>query len=377
MPAVNQTSFNSGEVSPTLYGRVDIAKYHSGLALAKNWFVDFRGGASTREGSLFVARAKYADRATRVVDFQFNTEQTYCLEFGDRYMRVHQNGAPVIEPAITITGVSNADPCVVTAPGHGFASGDWVYFDSIAGTDELNTETYVITVIDLNSFSLQDYYGVNVDSTAFGVYTGGGFVSRIYTLETPYAAEDITLLRFVQSADVVTITHRNYQPRTLTRTNHYAWVLAPITFDATIQPPTTVTLATTGAGTAYYAYTVTAISANDGSESVAADVARIASVNIASTAGTITVSWNAVPDADYYYVYKSPISISSDVPVGVALGYVGTSYGLEFKDANVTADFTKTPPLHRNPFATLPVQSITVDAPGSAYDPADRTQSTA
>ena len=41
---VIQSSFNSGEWAPTLYARVDVAKYHSGAALLRNFFVDYRGG---------------------------------------------------------------------------------------------------------------------------------------------------------------------------------------------------------------------------------------------------------------------------------------------------------------------------------------------
>ena len=37
---VAQASFNSGEWSPNLFARVDLAKYKAGAALLENFFVD-------------------------------------------------------------------------------------------------------------------------------------------------------------------------------------------------------------------------------------------------------------------------------------------------------------------------------------------------
>jgi hypothetical protein len=53
-----QASFNSGEWSPNLYARVDLVKYKAGAALLQNFFVDYRGGASTRMGTKYILQAK-------------------------------------------------------------------------------------------------------------------------------------------------------------------------------------------------------------------------------------------------------------------------------------------------------------------------------
>lgn len=55
---VIQQSFSKGEVSPTLYARTDLAAYHTSAALMRNFYVDYRGGASNRPGTTLVARAK-------------------------------------------------------------------------------------------------------------------------------------------------------------------------------------------------------------------------------------------------------------------------------------------------------------------------------
>jgi len=68
----------------------------------------------------------------------------------------------------SITNVTNAVNAVVTAPSHGLVSGTTVIINNVSGMIELNGNSYTITVIDANTFSL------NVNSTSFSAYTSGG-----------------------------------------------------------------------------------------------------------------------------------------------------------------------------------------------------------
>lgn len=80
-----------------------------------------------------------------------------------------------------ITGATQANPVVITATAHGRVTGDRVSFAGIVGMTQLNGNTYNITVIDANSYSLQSAVtGVNVDGTAFTAYTSGGTWTRDY-----------------------------------------------------------------------------------------------------------------------------------------------------------------------------------------------------
>ena len=81
-------SFAAGELSPALHGRVDLAKYQVGLATCLNWFIHPFGGASTRAGTEFVGEAFDPAVRSRLIPFQFNTAETYVLEFGHQKMRV-------------------------------------------------------------------------------------------------------------------------------------------------------------------------------------------------------------------------------------------------------------------------------------------------
>jgi hypothetical protein len=67
-----------------------------------------------------------------------------------------------------ITNITNAANAVVTSTNHGLVSGIVVILNGVGGMIQVNGNSYVITVINANSFSL----GVN--STGFGAYTSGG-----------------------------------------------------------------------------------------------------------------------------------------------------------------------------------------------------------
>lgn len=69
----------------------------------------------------------------------------------------------------TITGISKANPAVVTCPSHGFTTGMRVRITDVAGMTEVNLMNFTITVIDANSFSLD-----GIDSTSYTTYTSGG-----------------------------------------------------------------------------------------------------------------------------------------------------------------------------------------------------------
>lgn len=96
MTKITQRTFTAGELDPALHQRADLARYQAGLALCKNFIIRAQGGAYNRPGTRFVGEVKDSTRATRLIPFQFNTEQTYILEFGHLTMRVIRGGAYVL-----------------------------------------------------------------------------------------------------------------------------------------------------------------------------------------------------------------------------------------------------------------------------------------
>lgn len=88
-----QPSFTGGELSPSLYGRVDIARYMTSVRLARNFIVRPYGGLTNRPGLQFVDEVKDSTDRVRLIPFVFSTGIAYVIELGDLYMRFYANGA--------------------------------------------------------------------------------------------------------------------------------------------------------------------------------------------------------------------------------------------------------------------------------------------
>lgn len=363
-------AFIGGEISPTLLSRSDLEKFDLAVALATNWFVDYRGGLSTRPGQKFVDLVEDDDQETKFFPFAFGPEiaQTYVILFGSDYIRFIQDGAYVLEDAVTITGVTQAAPGVVTAVAHGFSAGDWVKTFEVVGMIELNARTFRVGTTTADTFQLLDpLTGANVDTSAYTAYTSGGIVRRIYTISSPYDEADLELLRGHQSRSTVYFTHKDYAPRILTRVAHTNWTLAEIEFGNDLDRPV-ISSVNAGAGSAGVGFQVTAVDI-DGKESLPSDyVFDKTAVDYSSTAGQAKVVWANVAGAVLYRVYRTNIiQTGADASRAMQVGFVGYAYGTEFIDNNIIPDFTVTPPTHVDPFANGAVEFIQVTAGGTGY----------
>jgi hypothetical protein len=220
---VAQPSFARGELSPRLYGRVDTQAYQSGAEAIENFIVRPEGGLMRRHGTRFAGEAKDHTRVTRMVSFVFSTVQAYMLEFGHNYIRVWKDYAPITSSTKTITGITQANPAVVTATSHGFSNGDRVIITGVGGMGQVNNREFTVANQTANTFELS---GVN--ATGYDAYTSGGSASKIYEIVSPYGESDLDALTFAQSADTLYIAHPSYAPRTLTRTAHTTWTSATL-----------------------------------------------------------------------------------------------------------------------------------------------------
>lgn len=368
-----QPSFSVGELSPSLYGRTDLQAFHRGAATMRNMFVDYKGGATSRAGTALVQRCLQSGTDFPPVDIPFRVSLTenYVLEFGNFYMRVKAQGGYVTETALPITGATRANPTVITVPGNTWSPGNWLFLSNVGGMTRLNNRTVIVASVAGNSVTLNDIFGQPLDSSSYAAFTTGGTAARLFTLITPYASADLDALKYAQSADVMTITNRNYPVYNLTRVTASDWTLTRAVFATSIAAPATCTVAassTTATNPTAYSYVVTAIDAVTGEESVASPIGGVVnSVNINSLLGTLTITWASVSGAGSYNIYKAPVSIDGTIPVGVIFGYIGTALGLSFVDTNITADFALSPPLHFDPFAVNSIFSVAILSGGSGY----------
>jgi len=73
----------------------------------------------------------------------------------------------------TITGITQANPAVVTCATHGFETGNTVYIDDVVGMTEANDTVFPVEKVDANSFKLLGF-----DSTKWTAYTSAGTCCR-------------------------------------------------------------------------------------------------------------------------------------------------------------------------------------------------------
>ena len=98
-----QSNFTAGEVSPKLWGRVELEKYLTGLAIVENMIVQPYGGIIRRGGFHYITEVKDSSKITRIVEFNYKNIYAYILEFGENYIRVYVNREQVAGPYEIVT----------------------------------------------------------------------------------------------------------------------------------------------------------------------------------------------------------------------------------------------------------------------------------
>jgi hypothetical protein len=105
-------------------------------------------------------------------------------------------GMTCIATTKSITGATQANPCVLTVPGHGLTTGRIIQVVSVVGMTQLNDKLYTVTVIDPDTISLD-----GVDSSAYTAYASAGSIAY----GNFYAAKESTRMRdFTSGASIAT-----------------------------------------------------------------------------------------------------------------------------------------------------------------------------
>lgn len=383
-------SFAGGEVTPEFYGRIDDAKYQTGLATCRNFIPLPHGPVANRPGFHYVAEVKDSARMTRLIPFSYSTTQTMVLELGHEYIRFHTEGAtllqgsPAAHKASATVTISFASPGVVTWNSHGLAADTPVRFTTTGAlpTGLSTGTTYYVRNPGANTFEVALTAGgtsINTTGAGSGTHTGhryyevGDLVSSSgtnyycilahanqappnatywyaqpaggqYEIPSPYVEDDLFDIHFVQSADVMTLVHPGYIPRELRRYGATDWVLDILLFASQLSPPDNVAaVATPGAtpGTpSLQTYVVSSVSADGKDESTYSAIATCNN-NLFDDDAYNTISWDAADGAGRYYVYK----LSNG-----QYGYIGQTVNTSFVDDNIAADISVVPPEINDPF---------------------------
>lgn len=296
---LSQNQFNAGVFSPRLYGRTDIDKYNSAIKVGENCFTTIHGPIIRRQGTKFVAYTKDSSTSIRLGKFQFAKDDAYILEIGNTYMRFYNTNGQVLESAQNITGITQANPGVITVTAHGYSNGDEVYVTGVAGMTEINDTNapYTVANVTANTFTLVNYAGSAVNTTSFTAYSSGGTVAKIYEITTPWSNTEAQDLTWAQFGNIMYFAHPDYEPRKLTRSSATNWTITtlsaapPALYEPGYAADTTCTpAATTGTGVNFTAGTSTWLDADVGRQIINNSTGETGRAIITSvTSGTVAV----------------------------------------------------------------------------------------
>lgn len=352
-------AFIAGELSPTLFGRTDLTKFDLGMSEARNFFVDYRGGLSSRPGTQFQEFIAKDDKPSRLISFAFSPEEedTNVLIFGDFYMRVTQTGNYILEDEISCT-TSAGTPLVVSATAHGLTDGRWIKSAGIS---------YEVSNASTNTFELLTVpHGAPVDGSKISLTT----FAAVYEIETPYAGEDLIDLFFDQYRDRVRVTGNAYEIRDITRIGQTNWVISIAEISEVLVGPNITGESLSDSGTAQAIFAVTKVTEN-GTESIEGFPYRLDnSVNYPVEEGSVSIAWAPQTDAAFYNVYRSVVAggtTAQTLSMGSELGYLGQTQGTKFTDPNIVPDFGVKPPRNYNPFAGGAITRVAITSNGTGY----------
>jgi len=260
------TSFASGEMSPKLYGRTDLNQYKNGAREIENFTIMPHGGLTRRMGTQYLASVKTANDKTRLIPFIVSDDTSYVMELGNGYIRFFINKGQLLSSQEITNGTFDSDISGWTDRSAGTGSTAWNAgkLDLVGGGGgneartyqgiKLGTSTYTLTVSASNTLNYRIGTAVGSGNIKFGTVTGVGQTisftpstaatvyiefenpnndtrniddvsidNPIYQIDAPWALSDIFELDYAQSADIMVVTHPDYQQQQIVRFGVNDW----------------------------------------------------------------------------------------------------------------------------------------------------------
>lgn len=371
-----QPSFTAGELSPALWARVDLAKYATGLKTAINLFIHPHGGASNRPGLQFINEVKNSASKVRLIRFQFNTEQTYVLEFGHQYMRVYKNGGLVLSGGSAyelstpyseahvheLVYAQEADVMYIVHPEYAIrklarlADNNWT-LTTVTFQPSIQPPTNVQASASFK-FRSGNYgsYAFRVTSvSASGAESAGS--SQSNTVSFQYQNDDGRYIRVRWNKVSSAASYNVYKTAGLSQgyvgtvySNEIEFPSGTVegdtsnTVPGSSQPGAPATPTNVVASVEFgkeCSYVVSAVSEDTGEESLPSAPATVRN-DMTYKGNRNTITWSPVAGAAYYVIYKMDNGV---------YGYIGKSETTEFVDENITPDIADGPQEGRNPFS--------------------------
>lgn len=242
------------------------------------------GGVTNRPGTDYIQAIKTSSaEGTRLLKFIFNNEETYLLEFGEKYIRFFKQGIPVMP-----------------------VGDEWTI------TTEYHVGDVVINQDDLYWYCIGDHTSSALDEPGHG---GGSptvwafMPTFVYEIPTPYLLSELEELQYVQSGNTISLVHPDHPPMDLIR-DGIKWIIQKTTFGPQLPAPTGLDVGGAGGTAGDVFYAVTAVMEDTLEESKPAIFQHD---NIPDETHPNALVWDSVPGAISYNVYRS---------------YDGVTYGL-------------------------------------------------
>lgn len=187
-----------------------------------------------------------------------------------------------------------------------------------------------------------------------------------YEVSTPWEAEDLFAIHYVQSADVMTLVHPAYPPMELKRYGAVNWKCEKVQYGLKLAAPAfakairkTAAAEDKNSEKYKFKYCVSALNADKTSESLPCYTEEV-TANLYAYGTTVEVSCGEVPNAKFYRFYKNQ---------GGLYGYIGDSETPSIIDDDIDADMSVTPRRYDDPFnAPGGISEVKVTNGGVNYD---------
>ena len=99
-----KTSFNGGEISRQVFGRVDLESFINSNKRLENVLPTIYGSVIRRGGTNYITNAQ---GRCLLVEFKINKYINYVIEFGDEYIRFYRNRQPIVDSDNEIYEISS------------------------------------------------------------------------------------------------------------------------------------------------------------------------------------------------------------------------------------------------------------------------------
>ncbi|SHN66861.1 hypothetical protein [Desulfovibrio litoralis] len=355
-----QGAFTAGELSPALQGRIDLSKYAQGCKNLTNMLVQPHGGAIKRTGFKLLDEI---DGEAVLIPFVFNSNQAYCLVFGEKWLRIatkdgfiykddtiYQIASPyTLKQAKQLSYAQSADVLFIAMQEvkpqklKRLAHDNWI-FEDISFLPDINPpKLNVLADMKLQYAKSFPLYTRRLGDVN-GIIGGGAGDYDLLDHENLYikgsgTRTDGFVLAYPKNT-IYETSSGHYRAVAVdlyeadTAKNNIKFVNEAKKSDGSIQPAQVNTP---------YAYYITAVNEKnkESAASLAINTTAPASNNW-SAGDYVEIYWDVVPGAVEYRIYKSTF--------GGSAGFIGTASKTLFRDYNIQPVSSDSYPRWLDPF---------------------------